>query len=95
MVRFEWDQSKNISNKKKHGVSFEEAATVFTRFPLEIFFDPEHSTEEERYIAVGFSQKNRSLLVVHCENSTGAIIRIISARLATKKEQKSAFGARK
>ncbi len=95
MIKFEWDQSKNNESKKKHGVSFEEASTIFVGFPLEVFFDPEHSGEEERYIAVGFSNKNRSLLVVHCENSKGSIIRIISARKATKNEQKSAFGGRR
>ena len=91
-IRFEWDEAKNSDNKKKHGVSFEEASTIFSSFPLEVFFDPDSSTDEDRYIAVGFSQKHRLLLVVHCENSRGTLIRIISARKATKKEQKSAFG---
>jgi uncharacterized protein len=92
MIKFEWDFKKNLENKRKHKISFEEASTIFSSFPLQIFFDPEHSSEEERYIAVGYSNKNRVLLVVHCENSTGSTIRIISARTASKNEQKSAFG---
>lgn len=91
-LKFEWDQGKNAENKKKHDVSFEEAATIFLNFPLEVFFDPDNSTEEDRYIAVGCTNKNKVLLVVHCENSRGTTIRIISARCATKKERKSALG---
>ncbi len=94
-VKFEWNENKNTENKKKHGVSFEEASTVFLNFPLEIFFDPDHSTDENRYIALGFSSSHRLLLVVHCENGKGTVVRIISARKATKKEQKSVFGERK
>lgn len=94
-LKFEWDENKNAANKKKHGVSFEEASTIFLNFPLEIFFDPDNSAQEERYIAIGFSRKNRLLLVVHCENAKGTIIRIISARNATKREQKSVFGEQK
>lgn len=94
-IKFEWDENKNSENKKKHDVSFEEASTVFLNFPLEIFFDPEHSAAEDRYIAMGFSNKHRLLLVVHCENAKGTVIRIISARKATKKEQKSVFGENK
>ena len=94
-VQFEWDEKKEKENIKKHGVDFKEAQTVFFNFPLEVFFDPEHSDQEDRYIAVGFSQKGRSLLVVHCENSSGTKIRIISARKATKKELKSVFGGTK
>lgn len=91
-LKFHWDESKNSENKKKHGVSFEEASTIFLNFPLEGFFDPDHSTQEDRYIAVGFSHRQRLLLVVHCENSKGTLIRIISARKVTKKERTSFFG---
>jgi uncharacterized DUF497 family protein len=94
-IKFEWDESKNAENKKKHGVSFEEASTVFLNFPLEVFFDPDSSTAEDRYVAIGFSVNHRVLLVVHCENAKGTVIRLISARKATKKERKSAFGERK
>ena len=87
-----WDNEKNEQNINKHGVSFEEASTVFFNFPLEIFFDPDHSESENRYIAFGFSDRERVLLVVHCENKKGTEIRIISARKATKKETCKVFG---
>ena len=93
-VRFVWDEEKNRENQRKHRVSFEEAVTIFAGLPLEVFHDPDHSIDEERYIAVGVSEKSRVLLVVHCENETGSEVRIISARKATKREQhqRSAFG---
>jgi len=94
-IKFEWDERKESENKRKHGVSFAEAATVFTNLPLEVFFDPDNSTNQDRYIAVGFSDKDRLLLVVHCEYANGTIIRLISARKATKKERKSLFGETK
>ena len=91
-IEFVWDPDKAKENVRKHRVSFEEAKTIFFNFPIEVFFDPEHSEDEERYIAFGFSDNNRSLLVVHMENKKGTEIRIISARLATKKETKRVFG---
>ena len=91
-LAFTWDENKNASNKQKHGVSFEEASTIFNGSPLEIFEDPDHSDAEDRYIAVGFSDKARALIVVHCENSVGTEIRIISARKATNKERTEVFG---
>ena len=91
-VRFVWDEENNRENQRKHRVSFEEAVTIFAGLPLEVFHDPDHSIDEERYIAVGVSEKSRVLLVVHCENETGSEVRIISARKATKREQRSAFG---
>jgi uncharacterized DUF497 family protein len=94
-VTFDWDEKKNLENKRKHGVSFEEASTIFLNFSLEVFFDPDNSTDEDRCIAVGYTHKNNCLLVVHCENFQGSLIRIISARKATRKEQKSALGVKK
>lgn len=94
-IIFDWDQNKNKDNQKKHRVSFEEAMTIFSNFPLEVFFDPDNSTEEDRYIAIGFSNNHKTLLVVHCENSKGTVIRIISARNATKKERVSVFGGKR
>lgn len=91
-IVFVWDDKKNHSNSEKHGISFDEAATVFGNFPFQVFFDPDHSETEERYIAIGFSDKNRALLVIRCENKTGNEIRITSARKATKKEQQDVFG---
>ena len=93
-VLFEWDENKNKENKKKHKVSFDDASTIFFNFPLEVFFDPENSSDEDRYIAAGFTNNQKALLVVHCENSKGTLIRIISARKATKKEQQAIFGER-
>ena len=92
-VVFRWDPKKASANKKKHGVSFDEAATIFSNVPLQVFHDPDHSDDEEdRYIAVGYSEHQRILLVVHCENSDGSIVRIISARRATATERRAAFG---
>lgn len=92
ILKFEWDQAKNLQNIKKHGVDFEEAKTIFSSFPLEIFHDPDHSQNEDRYLAIGISSVGKTLLVVHCENPLGTIIRLISARKANKKEIKAAFG---
>ena len=83
---FEWDEDKAASNQKKHGVTFEEAATVFAD-PLAAIFDDEvHSEEEQREIIIGHSAQNRLLLVSFTERA-GAI-RIISSRRATKKERR-------
>jgi len=91
-LRFVWDPGKNRENIRKHKVSFEEAATVFHNFPLEIFHDPDHSISEDRYIAAGFSDTGHALLVVHCENTLGTVIRIISARKPTRTEKRQLFG---
>ena len=89
MIRFEWDLSKASANIKKHRVSFEEARSVFfDEFAVQ-FFDPEHSTDEERFLMLGMSSGSRMLLVCHCEREHGEVIRIISARKATRHE--SAF----
>lgn len=86
MIKFEWDSAKATSNIKKHGVSFEEALSVFyDEFAVQ-FFDEEHSTSEERFILLGMSTGGRLLLVCHCEREPGNIVRIISARKATKTE---------
>lgn len=85
-VEFEWDEDKAASNRKKHRVTFEEAATVFSD-PLAVIFDDEvHSAEEQREIIVGHSAENRLLLV--CFTERAGAIRIISARRATKKERR-------
>ncbi len=91
-LRFSWDPAKDRENRRKHGVSFEEAASIFHRLPFEVFHDPDHSEGEERFIAAGFSDRGRVLLVVHCENPTGTEIRILSARRATRRERASLFG---
>lgn len=88
MITFEWDESKDAINRKKHGVSFQEAQTVFYDDFAVQFFDEEHSSHEQRFLMLGMSTGARLLLVCHCERSGGNIIRIISARKATKKESK-------
>ena len=86
-LTFEWDQKKAASNLRKHGVSFEEAATAFGD-PLSLTIpDPDHSLDEDRYVLIGESQMERLLVVAHTERSD--TIRIISARLATRGERKS------
>jgi uncharacterized protein len=88
MIKFEWDTVKAISNKKKHGVSFEEAQSVFyDEFAVQ-FFDEDNSASEERFLMLGFSDEARLLIVCHCERDQGNNIRIISARKATKSEGK-------
>ncbi len=86
MIKFEWDATKATANAKKHGVSFEEAQSVFyDEFAVQ-FFDQDHSGNEERFLLLGMSTGARLLLVCHCERDAGNIIRIISARKATKRE---------
>jgi len=87
-MRFEWDQNKNLVNIKKHKVSVEEAKTVFFDDNARLIPDPEHSIEEERFIILGFTIKLRILVVVHSYKENDDLIRIISARKATKSEIK-------
>lgn len=84
-LRFEWDAHKALSNRVKHGVSFEEATTVFTDPLARIFDDPDHSVAESREIIIGPSQKQRLLIVCFTERED--TIRIFSARKATKLER--------
>jgi uncharacterized protein len=88
MIKFEWDEVKNVSNQKKHGVSFEEAKSVFYDSDAIQFFDNAHSSTEERFLMLGLSSKLRILVVCHCVRENNEIIRIISARPATKNETK-------
>ncbi|MCQ2546554.1 MAG: BrnT family toxin [Clostridia bacterium] len=85
-INFEWDESKNASNKTKHGVSFEEAVSVFDDSRAMVIPDPDHSDEEERFVILGLSIKLNMLVVCHCYRNNEQTIRIISARKATKKE---------
>ena len=86
MLQFEWDESKNKSNRSKHGVWFEEAQSVFDDSASRVFLDSEHSGEEDRFLIVGMSSAVRLLVIVHCYRKSDSVIRIISARKATKKE---------
>lgn len=87
MIKFEWDLAKATSNKKKHGISFEEAQSVFyDEFAVQ-FFDDASSESEDRFLMLGLSDTARLLIVCHCEREHD-VIRIISARKATKSESK-------
>ena len=88
-LRFEWDDRKAAANAKKHGVSFEEARTVFVDERAKLIDDPDHSEDEDRFVLLGLSSALRLLLVCHCYRSEDNVIRIISARKATAKESKS------
>ncbi len=85
-IEFTWDESKNRLNKRKHSVSFEEAKTVFYDENAIQFPDPDHSQNEDRFVMLGLSYRLRVLTVCHCFRENDSVIRIISARRATKKE---------
>jgi uncharacterized DUF497 family protein len=87
-LRFEWDDRKAAANAKKHGVSFEEAKSVFVVERAKLIDDPDHSEDEDRFVLLGLSSALR-LLVCHCYRSKDNVIRIISARKATTKESRS------
>ena len=87
MLQFEWDPKKAKKNRAKHGVSFSEGATVFGD-PLSMTYpDPDHSSDEERFITIGHTDKGKVLIVSHTEH--GKRIRIISVRKLTRRERKS------
>ena len=86
-ISFEWDKNKEKQNIKKHGISFEEAATVFEDEAAILFDDPEHSEEEQRFLLLGISGSTKVCIVCHCFRADDTVIRIISARKATKKEE--------
>lgn len=86
MLRFDWDERKNKSNRAKHDVWFEEAQSAFDDPQARVFYDPEHSEEEDRFILLGMSLAGRTLVVVHCYREANSLVRIISTRKATKKE---------
>ena len=87
-LHFEWDSRKADLNKRKHGVSFEEARTVFLDENAKIIDDPDHSEDEDRFVLLGISSSMRLLLVCHCYREDDAVIRIISARKASARESK-------
>ncbi|MCP4358072.1 MAG: BrnT family toxin [Chloroflexi bacterium] len=89
--KFEWDERKNRSNQNKHGISFNEAKTVFIDEFGRLIPDPDHSNDEDRFILMGMSSQFRLLIVCHCERNAD-IIRIISARTAEKHERKQYEG---
>ena len=87
-IRFEWDPRKASANEKKHGISFEEARTVFFDENAKLIDDPDHSSDEERFVLLGLSSSLKVVLVCHCYREQGNVIRIISARKASTHESK-------
>ena len=94
VLRFEWDPNKNATNRRKHGVSFEDAQTAFSDEFGQIIDDPDHSDDEERFVLLGLSATLRLLVVCHCYRAGGDVIRIISARKADRHESAHYHGGR-
>ncbi len=94
-LHIEWDEKKSRANQKKHGVSFEEARTVFYDESAIQFYDPDHSDEEDRFILLGLSFKPQVLVVCHCFRESETLVRIISARRADKDEEREYWKQRK
>ena len=90
---FDWDPKKAATNRRKHGVSFEEAKTVFFDEEAMVYDDPDHSLTEERFLILGLSRRPRALIVVHCHREEG--IRLISARPATRNEERTYWEQRR
>lgn len=90
-MRFEWNEDKNEQNKKKHGITFEEASTVFWDDEALLRDDPEHSDDEDRFVILGFSSSAKLLVVCHCYREDDRVIRIISARKATTAESRQYY----
>jgi len=86
LIRFIWDENKNLINKRKHGISFDEASTAFADENGRVIFDPEHSEAEDRFILLGLDSSLRVLVVCHCYREDTDTVRIISARKATRNE---------
>jgi len=86
-IVFEWDEAKNKANIKKHGVSFEEAESVFFDEYALLIADPDHSETEDRFVLLGLSAKLQLLLVCHCFEVDDGLIRVISCRKASRKEK--------
>ena len=92
-LRFEWDPAKATENVTKHGISFAEAETAFSDDYAKVLPDPDHSEDEDRFLLLGMSAALRVLVVVHCVLEAGEVIRLISARKATRAER-AQYGAR-
>ena len=86
-LRFEWDHAKDIANQRKHGVAFAEAASVFSDERALLLDDPDHSTEEDRYVLLGLSSALQVIVVHQTFRAGGDVIRLISARKATRAER--------
>jgi len=86
-LRFDWDPRKSASNRAKHKVDFQEAATAFADEHALLIADPNHSDDEDRFVLLGLSEVARLLVVVHCYREADSVVRIISARIATRRER--------
>ena len=86
-IGFEWDPNKDAANRRKHGVSFQEAVSVFVDEHALLIPDPIHSRDEERFVLLGVSARLRTLVVCHCLRDRGDVIRVISARKANRMER--------
>lgn len=91
MLKFIWEEQKEAANRQKHGVSFDEARTVFFDEHARLIADPDSSDDEDRFILLGYSEQTRLLVVCHCYRENDSIIRIYSARKATRPE-KNTYG---
>ena len=95
LLVFEWDKKKQNANIKKHGISFEEARTTFYDENAILFYDPDHSEDEDRFILLGTSYKLNTLVICHCFREEETVVRIISARKADKVEIQAYWDNRK
>src|SRR5574337_931268 len=94
-LRFQWDAEKEKINIRKHGISFDEARTVFYDEQAIQFFDPDHSEEEDRFILLGLSIKLRTLVVCHCFRESETVVRLLSARKADRDEEREYWRRRR
>lgn len=93
-LRFTWDERKSTTNAQKHGVTLEEAKTSFSDEYARVFYDPDHSDDETRFLLLGLSARLRVLVVVHCFRESETLVRIISARKADRQEQRDYWNLR-
>jgi uncharacterized protein len=93
-LRFVWDASKSRANRRKHGVGFEEAQSAFLDENARLYFDPDHSADEDRFLLLGMSALLRVLVVCHCFREQEDVIRILSARKADKREEEAYWSQR-
>ena len=87
-ILFEWDDRKDEANLRKHGIEFQEAVSAFYDEYAQVFYDPDHSESEDRFILLGLSLNLRTLVVCHCYRENERVIRIISARNADSAEER-------
>jgi uncharacterized DUF497 family protein len=93
-IEFAWDRRKARANVAKHGVSFEEAQSVFLDECARLIDDPDHSSDEDRFLLLGYSFQARCLIVSHCYREADSLIRLISARRATAREEEMYWSLR-